>query len=259
MLLGEPTSAEAGPPARSTLEHELTTASGTPILVSESEVVAQSRRGMADVLARTVETAAEIERWLDGAADEGEAWSLLRAWLSNTPEDYSSRKAVLKEDPTRIGRITCVLLLRKARLHTLAVRRANETNNVHSLAVQMRPVLECAGQVVFIFHNLIIAPNLTIEPERAVNVVGGYLNADYYRTIIGITKGTVGHEQLLKTISAASALSGMSKEEVLGGRSLRQEDKVAALEGGKAWLCLLFIHPGAPNLISLRSAGTMPA
>ena len=24
-------------------------------------------------------------------------------------------------------------------------------------------------------------------------------------------------------------------------------------------LCLLFIHPGAPNLISLRSAGTMPA
>ena len=24
-------------------------------------------------------------------------------------------------------------------------------------------------------------------------------------------------------------------------------------------VCLLFIHPGAPNLISLRSAGTMPA
>ena len=24
-------------------------------------------------------------------------------------------------------------------------------------------------------------------------------------------------------------------------------------------LCLLFIHPGAPNLISLRSAGTIPA
>ena len=24
------------------------------------------------------------------------------------------------------------------------------------------------------------------------------------------------------------------------------------------WLCLLFIHPRAPNLIGLRSAGTMP-
>ena len=28
---------------------------------------------------------------------------------------------------------------------------------------------------------------------------------------------------------------------------------------GSVCLCLLFIHPGAPNLISLRSAGTMPA
>ena len=27
----------------------------------------------------------------------------------------------------------------------------------------------------------------------------------------------------------------------------------------KAYLCLLFIHPRAPNFISLRSAGTMPA
>ena len=36
-------------------------------------------------------------------------------------------------------------------------------------------------------------------------------------------------------------------------------------ESANRWLleqtrvCLLFIHPGAPNLISLRSAGTMPA
>ena len=29
--------------------------------------------------------------------------------------------------------------------------------------------------------------------------------------------------------------------------------------GQVARLCLLFIHPRAPNLISLRSAGTMPA
>ena len=42
-----------------------------------------------------------------------------------------------------------VFLLRKVRIHTVAVLRANETNNLHSLAVQMRPVVECAGQVVF--------------------------------------------------------------------------------------------------------------
>ena len=32
-----------------------------------------------------------------------------------------------------------------------------------------------------------------------------------------------------------------------------------ASQGLVAELCLLFIHPRAPNLISLRSAGTMPA
>ncbi len=31
-----------------------------------------------------------------------------------------------------------------------------------------------------------------------------------------------------------------------------------ALEKWPGCLCLLFIHPRAPNLISLRSAGTMP-
>ena len=35
-------------------------------------------------------------------------------------------------------------------------------------------------------------------------------------------------------------------------------EKVRA-KGQDAGLCLLFIHPRAPNLISLRSAGTMPA
>ena len=51
----------------------------------------------------------------------------------------------------------CVLFLRKAKIHMVAVLRANENSNVHSLAVQMRPLLECTGQVVLIFHNLISA------------------------------------------------------------------------------------------------------
>ena len=38
-----------------------------------------------------------------------------------------------------------------------------------------------------------------------------------------------------------------------GGERPRQH------QGGQDHLCLLFIHPGAPNLISLRSAGTIPA
>ena len=92
----------------------------------------------------------------------------------------------------------------------VAMLRANENNNVHSLPVKMRPVLECAGQVVLVFHNLMI------EPERGVSVVRGYINADYYRTFIGMTEGDRRHEQLLTQITEAS---GMSKEEVSKGRS----------------------------------------
>ena len=105
--------------------------------------VAQYRAGVANLLAKSVAMTGRLERRLAAQLD-------------------------LDADPTAHGRIMYALLLRKARLHTVAVLRANETNNVHSLAAQMRPVLECAGQVVFYFHNLIIAP----DREHALNVAG---------------------------------------------------------------------------------------
>ena len=177
---------------------------------SPASEVARYRTGVAGLLARVVVAVGETERWLDFAVDGDEA----------------STRAVLEDDPTAALRMMCALLLRKAKIHMVAVLHANKTGNVHSLAVQMRPVLECAGQVVLIFHNLMI------ESERGETVVRSYMNADYYRTIIGLTKGDVGHEQLLTMIMEAS---GMSEEEVRKGSSLQQADKVAALKGGKAW------------------------
>ncbi len=178
-------------------------------MASASEV-GHYRTGMANLLAKLVEAVGETEQWLDVAVEGDEA----------------SARAVLEDDPTGVFRIICALLLRKAKVHMIAMHRANEHGNVHSLAVQMRPVLECAGQVVLVFHNLMI------EPERGVSVVLGYMNADYYRTVIALTKGDVSHEQLLAQISEAS---GISEEEASNGRSLKQADKVAPLEGGKAW------------------------
>ena len=168
-----------------------------------------------------------------------EAWSLLEAWLKESQEDRASAKSVLEDDPARIYQIVCVLLLRKARIHALAVLRANENSNTHSLTVQMRPVLECAGQVVFIFHNLMIAPDFLMERERAASLVSGYMEADYYRTIIGATKGNVSHEELLQTISdaaeAAARSFGKPKPKASQGKTLRQADKVAMLPGGNNW------------------------
>ena len=191
--------------------------------MASANEVSRYRTEMANLLEKSVATTRELERRLDVTGGAREAMAQID----------------LASDPAATFRIMCALLLRKARLHTDAVLRANETTNVHSLAVQMRPVLECAGQVVFVFHNLMIAPDLTIEPERAAHLVGGYLNADYYSTIIAATKGKVGHKELLERITeaveAAAASAGMPKPEVRKGRSLRQADKVAPLAGGNGW------------------------
>ena len=184
-----------------------------------SAETARYRAGMANLLAKSVAMTRKLERWLDVTGGYREA----RAQID------------LDADPTATLRIMCAVLLRKARLHTVAVLRANETNNVHSLAVQMRPVLECAGQVVFIFQDLM----MTIKPERAANVVGDYLNADYYDTIIRATKGNVGHKELLETISEAeeeaAASVGMPKPQRRKGRSLKHAEKVATLAEGNSW------------------------
>ena len=94
--------------------------------------------------------------------------------------------------------IYCVLLLRRARLHAVAVLRANEACNAHSLGVQMRPALECAGQLALISHNLIL------EPQHGHTRVQSYMDADYYRTIVRATKGAIGHDQLLTQLAAAT-------------------------------------------------------
>ncbi len=220
-------------------------------MASTSEV-ARHRAGMARLLAETIEATGEIEQWLDIEVESGESRSLTEVWLGKTQEDLASAKPVLEDDPVRIFRIICTLLLRKARLHILAVLQANETNNVHSLAVQARPVLECAGQVAFIFHHLIIAPDVQMESERAMSVVTGYMDADIYQTIIRASRGNVGHDELLQMISDAAEEAAMSLGTPLPerrkGKRLRQADKVAMLSGGKNWydhLSEYFCHGNA--------------
>ena len=174
--------------------------------------IGQYRVGVAGLLDEAVRVVGGTEGWLDVVVNE----------------ETSSLQAVLKEDPMGAYRLYCALLLHKARLHMVAMLRANERNSIHSLAVQMRPILECAGQVVHIFHNLMVEPNR----EAGSRAVLEYANADYYQSIIGLTKGDVGHAQLLKTISEASTMWATN---VQGLRRLRQTNKVAMLRGGEAW------------------------
>ena len=127
------------------------------------------------------------------------------------------------------------LLLRKARIHIYAILRANKTDNPHSLAVQMRPVLECAGQVVFIFHNLIIAPRLEMTPERAWRIVDDRQNAEYYRAVMGLTSGQVGLEQVLDELASMEEKITGKRGKRRKWKAPRQIDKVEKLVGGAAW------------------------
>lgn len=191
-----------------------------------TEAVTRYRATVANLLADSVATTHELERLiLDGTVDGAHV---------DLVSDPSARGEAARSHP---GRLPYTLLLRKARIHTAAVLWANDTNNLHSLGVQMRPVLECAGQVVFVFHHLIVAPNTTMDPERAVELLGRYSHADYYRTVMAATKGKVGHNKLLENISVleetVAASVGMPMVEIGEGRTLRQAGKVATLAEGK--------------------------
>ena len=146
-------------------------------------------------------------------------------------------RAELERDPFHVFRLGAVLLVRKARLHVIAVLAANRNSNLHSLAVQMRPALECAGQVVSIFHSLFIAS----DPDS----VGKYLNADYLQTMQRHTKGQLGRDYLLESIAKVDPLGVHRKH-----RRLHESAKVQSLEGGLASYDYLsrFHHPKLDTL-----------
>ncbi len=203
-------------------------------MASASEV-ARYRAGMANLLSSLVKATGEIERRLDIEVNEDEGVSKSEAWQRG-----------IQKDPVSTYRLMCVPLLRKSRIHALAVLRANECLNVHSLAVQMRPVLECAGQVVHIFHYLMIAPDFQMERERARRLLTDYLDADYFDTLMRILKDNEIQKKLLQTISEAAATAatefGVPEPKARKGKSLRQRDKVEMLPGGKAWYDYLSVN-----------------
>ncbi len=187
---------------------------------------------MAELLVKAVETTRALERRLDVTGGWPEA---------SARTDFST-------DPAAAIRITGALLLRKARIHTVAVLRANETSNLHSLAVQMRPVLECAGQVVFLFQNAIIAPDVLMSRERAAEVVGSRLNRDHFHTLRRLTKGQISPEELREVEAqaeeAAALAVGATTPKRRKERRFTQADKVAPLPKGREWYNYLREHFG---------------
>ena len=192
--------------------------------------VARCRAGVAEHLTQVVATTRKLERRLDVAG----------VW------DEATAQIKLDSDPAATHRVQGALLLRKARIHTIAVLRANETRNLHSLAVQMRPVLECAGQVVFLYQTSIIAPDLLMSREKALATLGNRLSADSYQTLVRRTKGQISSKELrmmgIQARAEAAASVGAARPKRQKSWSLNQADKVADLADGHEWYNYLSDH-----------------
>ena len=148
----------------------------------------------------------------------------------------SINQAEFDDDPAIAFKRMSYLLIAKARLHVFAALCANKSSNIHSLAVQMRPALECAGQVVSIFKDLFG------KNPGAENRISRYVNADYYQTVIRLSRGQIDHNEILKQINAAIPTWTQPVRKI---KSLKEAEKVRDLEFGDNWyghLSKCFFH-----------------
>ena len=151
-------------------------------------------------------------------------------------------QAEVDDDPAIVFRRMSFLMIAKARLHVFAALVANRTDNIHSLAVQMRPALECAGQVVSLFSDLYG------KYPGAESRVHQYINADYYQTTIRLSRGQIDHSEIIRQINAADPTQPQPIRKV---KSFKESEKVKHLEFGDNWyrhLSECFYHSDLPAL-----------
>lgn len=132
-----------------------------------------------------------------------------------------------REAPEVYVRNECGLLLRKAQLHTFSAIRANESNNLHSLAVHMRIVLECASQVQSKARTAYEGTEK--ELKRVLNV--SEYNFQY--TIGSLSRGTIDHDQIQELI--LSAREGIDQLGRKPPKKVTLTNKISYLAQGREW------------------------
>ena len=153
-------------------------------------------------------------------------------------------QAEFDDDPAIVFRKMSYVLIAKARLHVFAALNANRSNNIHSLAVQTRPALECSGQVVSLLKDLYG------KCPGAEDRISRYVNADYYQTIIRLSRGQINHNEILKQINAAGPTR---PEPVRKIKSFKELEKVRDLEFGDNWYRHLSENFFHSDLVALKN------
>ena len=187
-----------------------------------------------------------------------EAQGLLRRTLADVDFDEFSSKdpgELSKEEAGRGVLYIQGLSLLKARIHIAAVLRANEQNNVHSLGVHARVLIECAAEVAVTGH---------LAVERTPKALERVLNAqelDTHQLLRRITRGQISREEL--EASTTRAREGIGLFDGKQPRRTTIADRVSVLTEGKMWYDYLsrgFCDSGVDALRkSPGSGGILPA
>lgn len=125
------------------------------------------------------------------------------------------------------GRNECGLLIRKAQMHINAALRANNDNNLHSLAVHMRVVLECAAQVISTAH---------LGYDGSPKELERILNATEYDTryaMSSLGRGSIDNDNIQDMIISAREKTGCY--DTKRPERVTIADKVGPLRHGKDW------------------------
>lgn len=147
-----------------------------------------------------------------------------------------------KDDPTSTFEASTGLLVRRAHLNVAAALRANQSNNMHSLAAQMRPALECAGQVVATMKDL------RDGSSKARESVMRRASADFFQTVKRVGRGQSDPRKILED-NPNIQLASHHMDQVKG--RFDPQDVVKELRDGEWWykhLSRSFYHSGMSEL-----------
>ncbi|MDE2754136.1 MAG: hypothetical protein OXI83_16315 [Gemmatimonadota bacterium] len=188
----------------------------------------------------------------------GEAQELLQRALDDVDfdESWPSGQAKMSDDELRRF-VLCAygLSVRKAGVHMAAVRLANEQNNVASLGVHARVLIECAAELVAVAHAYVDGTPKALD--RILNLT----EFDTNRLLRRITRGEISREELEAGITRAREAIGLFDGRQPKGTTIT--DRVSILTQGKGWYDYLSRHFCDSDVESLGKSpgqgGVVPA
>ncbi len=172
-------------------------------------------------------------------------------------EDFeydNNAKVKQMEHTERFFSHRCALLLTKSYFHLKAVQHANHTNNLHSVAIHTRVVLECSGQAVGI-TNLLKDPKREVAKRLATELAD--FNSVMRRNMPVNQEEIVSYLQSLNEASDKHRDRSLSEMGVNVQKSTwRYSEAVKHLEYGKNWydhISSCFFHSDVAHLKSTSS------